>query len=123
MKILIVDDSLTMRRIVGNTVVQAGFSKDQFDEAADGQEALDLLNKNDYNLVLTDWNMPVMNGLELVQSMRSEAKFQKIPIIMITTEGAKTEVITALKAGVNNYIVKPFTAEILKEKIQAVVKN
>lgn len=123
MKILVVDDSLTMRRIVGNTVIQAGFPKESYDEAKDGQEALELLNANTYDLVLTDWNMPVMNGLELVQAMRSDDRFKKLPIIMITTEGAKTEVITALKAGVNNYIVKPFTADILKEKIQAVVKS
>ncbi len=123
MKILIVDDSLTMRRIVGNTVVQAGYSKDDYDEAKDGQVALELLRENNYDLVLTDWNMPIMNGLELVQVMQKDNDLKKIPIIMITTEGAKSEVITALKAGVKNYIVKPFTAEILQEKINAVIKN
>jgi two-component system, chemotaxis family, chemotaxis protein CheY len=122
MKILVVDDSLTMRRIVGNTVVQAGFKKEDFDEAKDGQEALGLLEENSYDLVLTDWNMPVMNGLELVKTMKTMDNLKKIPIIMVTTEGAKSEVVTALKAGVNNYIVKPFTADILKEKIQAVIK-
>jgi len=123
MKILVVDDSLTMRRIVGNTVVQAGFPKESYDEAADGAQAMELLKANSYDLVLTDWNMPVMNGLELVHAIRKDPALKGIPIIMITTEGAKTEVITALKAGVNNYIVKPFTADVLKEKIQAVVKN
>jgi two-component system chemotaxis response regulator CheY len=76
-----------------------------------------------FDIILTDWNMPNMNGLELVKKVRSEGNHQKTPIIMITTEGGKSEVITALKAGVNNYIVKPFSADILKEKLDGVLKN
>lgn len=123
MKILIVDDSSTMRRIIGNVITQLGFTKDNFDEAEDGVKAWKLLTEAHYDVILTDWNMPNMNGLELVQKVRSEGTHQKTPIIMITTEGGKSEVITALKAGVNNYIVKPFSAEILKEKLDGVLKK
>lgn len=123
MKILIVDDSSTMRRIIGNVVMQLGFSRDAFDEAEDGVKAWKLLNESQYDIVLTDWNMPNMNGLELVKKIRSGGAHQKTPIIMITTEGGKGEVVTALKAGVNNYIVKPFSAEILKEKLDGVLKR
>ena len=122
MRILIVDDSSTMRRIIGNVVQQLGVAKDDFDEAEDGVVAWKLFQeKNDYDVVLTDWNMPNMNGLELVKHIRSANK--TIPIVMITTEGGKGEVITALKAGVNNYIVKPFSAEVLKEKLDGLVKG
>ncbi len=122
MKILIVDDSSTMRRIIGNVVQQLGFSKDDFDEAEDGVVAWAMLQKGQYDIVLTDWNMPNMNGLDLVKNIRGGGAHQKTPIIMITTEGGKMEVITALKAGVNNYIVKPFNAAILKEKLDGVLK-
>ncbi|NQY22632.1 MAG: response regulator [Campylobacteraceae bacterium] len=122
MKILIVDDSSTMRRIIGNVVQQLGFSKDDFDEAEDGVVAWSMLQKGQYDIVLTDWNMPNMNGLDLVKHIRGGGAHQKTPIIMITTEGGKMEVITALKAGVNNYIVKPFNAAILKEKLDGVLK-
>ena len=122
MKILIVDDSSTMRRIIGNVVMQLGFKKEDFDEAEDGVKAWKLLQESQYDIILTDWNMPNMNGLDLVKKVRSEGNHQKIPIIMITTEGGKGEVITALKAGVNNYIVKPFNAQVLKEKLDGVLK-
>ena len=123
MKILIVDDSSTMRRIIGNVVQQLGFKKEDFDEAEDGVKAWKLLGESKYDVILTDWNMPNMNGLELVKKTRGEGEHMKTPIIMITTEGGKGEVITALKAGVNNYIVKPFNAEILKEKLDGVLKK
>jgi len=122
MRILIVDDSSTMRRIIGNVVMQLGFSRDDFDEAEDGVKAWKILSETQYDIILTDWNMPNMNGLELVKKVRESGNHQKTPIIMITTEGGKGEVITALKAGVNNYIVKPFSAEILKEKLDGVLK-
>ncbi|MCD4757965.1 MAG: response regulator [Arcobacteraceae bacterium] len=122
MRILIVDDSSTMRRIIGNVVQQLGVSKEDFDEAEDGVVAWKLFQeKNNYDVVLTDWNMPNMNGLDLVKHIRTADK--KVPIVMITTEGGKGEVITALKAGVNNYIVKPFSADILKEKLDGLVKG
>lgn len=123
MKILIVDDSSTMRRIIGNVVMQLGIDKEDFDEAEDGVKAWGMLAKAQYDVILTDWNMPNMNGLDLVKKVRKEGNHQSTPIIMITTEGGKGEVITALKAGVNNYIVKPFNAEILKEKLDGVFKK
>jgi len=111
-----------MRRIIGNVVMQLGFAKEDFDEAEDGVKAWKLLSEGQYDIILTDWNMPNMNGLDLVKKVRSEGTHQKVPIIMITTEGGKGEVITALKAGVNNYIVKPFNAQVLKEKLDGVLK-
>lgn len=123
MRILIVDDSSTMRRIIGNVVMQLGYAKDEFDEAEDGQKAWALLNQKQYDVILTDWNMPNMNGLELVKKIRYAGSHTKVPIIMITTEGGKSEVIIALKAGVNNYVVKPFSADILKGKLDGVLKK
>jgi two-component system chemotaxis response regulator CheY len=120
MKILVVDDSSTMRRIIVNTLARLGY-KDVV-QAGDGVEAWDALQANpDIGVVITDWNMPNMNGLELVKKIRALEKYDDVPIIMVTTEGGKAEVITALKAGVNNYIVKPFTPQVLKEKLQAVL--
>lgn len=123
MRILIVDDSSTMRRIIGNVVQQLGIGKGNFDEAEDGLVAWDLLQKNKYDIILTDWNMPNMSGLELVKKIRSnDSSHKDTPTVMITTEGGKSEVITALKAGVNNYIVKPFNAQTLKEKLDPFFK-
>jgi two-component system chemotaxis response regulator CheY len=120
MKILVVDDSSTMRRIIQNTLARLGY-KDVV-QAADGVEAWNAMQENpDIGVVITDWNMPNMNGLELVKKIRAEEKYKNIPIIMVTTEGGKKEVITALKAGVNNYIVKPFTPQVLKDKLEAVL--
>jgi two-component system chemotaxis response regulator CheY len=120
MKVLVVDDSSTMRRIIVNTLARLGY-KDVV-QGADGVEAWEAMQANpDIGVVITDWNMPNMNGLELVKKIRAEEKYADIPIIMVTTEGGKAEVITALKAGVNNYIVKPFTPQVLKEKLQAVL--
>ena len=120
MKVLVVDDSSTMRRIIVNTLSRLGY-KDTI-QAGDGQEGWDALTSNpDVGIVITDWNMPNMNGLEFVKKIRAEQKYDDMPIIMVTTEGGKAEVITALKAGVNNYIVKPFTPQVLKEKLQAVL--
>jgi two-component system chemotaxis response regulator CheY len=119
MKILVVDDSSTMRRIIVNTLSRLGY-KDVV-QAADGAEAWDALQANpDVGVVITDWNMPNMNGLELVKKIRAQDKYKAMPIIMVTTEGGKKEVI-ALKAGVNNYIVKPFTPQVLKEKLEGVL--
>ncbi|MGE4294955.1 MAG: chemotaxis response regulator CheY [Campylobacterales bacterium] len=120
MKILVVDDSSTMRRIIKNTLNRLGY-KDLF-EAENGAQAWEVLQQNpEIGVLVTDWNMPEMNGLELVQKVRAEQRYTDLPIIMVTTEGGKTEVITALKAGVNNYIVKPFTPDVLKEKLEAVL--
>jgi len=117
MKVLVVDDSSTMRRIIKNTLKRIGYA--DIVEGADGIEGLAGFNSNDVDIVITDWNMPNMNGLDLVKKIRAINK--DVPIIMVTTEGGKGEVITALKAGVNNYIVKPFTPQVLKEKLSAVL--
>jgi len=121
LKILIVDNSSTMRRIIKNTLGRLGY-KDLL-EAENGVKAWEQMQAygNEIEVLITDWNMPKMDGLELVQKVRSEAKYVDIPIIMVTTEGGKNEVITALKARVNNYIVKPFTPQVLKEKLEAVL--
>ncbi len=120
MKLLVVDDSSTMRRIIKNTLARLGH-KDVL-EGADGVEGWSQMNNNpDIDMLITDWNMPEMNGLELVKKVRADERFKDLPIIMVTTEGGKAEVITALKAGVNNYIVKPFTPQVLKEKLAAVM--
>lgn len=120
MKLLVVDDSSTMRRIIKNTLARLGY--EDVLEGEDGVQGWNVLNENpDVGMLITDWNMPEMNGLELVKKVRADARFTDLPIIMVTTEGGKTEVITALKAGVNNYIVKPFTPQVLKEKLAAVL--
>lgn len=120
MKLLVVDDSSTMRRIIKNTLSRLGY--DEVLEGEDGLQGWNALNENnDVGMLITDWNMPEMNGLELVRKVRADARFVDLPIIMVTTEGGKAEVITALKAGVNNYIVKPFTPQVLKEKLAAVL--
>jgi two-component system chemotaxis response regulator CheY len=120
LKVLVVDDSSTMRRIIKNTLSRLGYT--DLLEAEDGEVAWEILEpSDDIGILVTDWNMPNMNGLELVKKVRAEDKYIDMPIIMVTTEGGKAEVITALKAGVNNYIVKPFTPQVLKEKLEAVL--
>lgn len=119
MKILVVDDSSTMRRIIKNSLTNLGYA--DIAEAEDGALAWEVMLEEEINVLVTDWNMPNMNGLELVKKVRAHERYAEIPIIMITTEGGKLEVITALKAGVNNYIVKPFTPQVLKEKLEAVL--
>jgi two-component system chemotaxis response regulator CheY len=120
LKLLVVDDSSTMRRIIKNTLSRLGY--EDVLEGEDGLQGWAALNENtDISMLITDWNMPEMNGLELVKKVRSDPRFTDLPIIMVTTEGGKAEVITALKAGVNNYIVKPFTPQVLKEKLSAVL--
>jgi two-component system chemotaxis response regulator CheY len=109
-----------MRRIIKNTLARLNYK--DVAEGEDGLEAWEYLdNHPDIEMLITDWNMPNMNGLELVKKVRSDPRFTELPIIMVTTEGGKAEVITALKAGVNNYIVKPFTPQVLKEKLGAVL--
>jgi two-component system chemotaxis response regulator CheY len=112
---LVVDDSPTMRRIISNTLERIGYKKSI--EAANGKEALQQLEGNDVEFIITDWNMPVMNGLEFVTEIRSTDDYKELPILMITTRGMKDDVLQAVHAGVNNYIVKPFTPETLEAKI------
>ncbi|MFH1687334.1 MAG: response regulator [bacterium] len=119
LKILAVDDSPTMRRIIINTLKRAGF-KDVV-EASDGRDALAKMKLDSFNFVITDWNMPEMDGLALVTALRSMDQYKRLPILMVTTRSVKDDIVEALKAGVNNYIVKPFTPDTLKEKIEQVL--
>jgi two-component system chemotaxis response regulator CheY len=120
-KFLVVDDSLTMRRIVLNTLKSIGF--ENVIEAADGKDAMAKLLSEGADFLITDWNMPEMSGLDLVKWARSSEQFAEMPILMITTRGNKDDVIEAMKMRVNNYIVKPFTAPGLKEKIDQILKS
>lgn len=117
MKILVADDSLTMRKIIINTLTTLGIDYDSIIEAEDGQDALGKVKENRFDLILTDWNMPHMDGLTLVKNLRQLPHTKNTPIVMVTTEGSKECIVTALKQGVNNYIVKPFDASTLKNKI------
>lgn len=112
MKILLVDDSVTMRKILGKALVE--LDNPEIDEAGDGQQCLTKLALNKYDCVLMDWNMPVMSGYEALVQLRSQG--HKVPVIMVTTESEKMNVIEALKAGANNYVVKPFQKDTLLKK-------
>lgn len=117
---LVVDDSVTMRRIVTNSLKALGYT--QYIEAADGKEALEKLNANaGVNFIITDWNMPVLSGLELTKAIRSHPEKSNVPILMVTTRGVKEDILQALQARVSNYVVKPFTPQILKEKIDSIL--
>jgi two-component system chemotaxis response regulator CheY len=118
MRILAVDDSATMRRIIKNHLKQSGFT--EVDEAENGREALVLLGRAPYDLLITDWNMPEMCGLDLVREVRKNEATKALPILMVTTVSAKEDIVTALKAGVNNYVVKPFDTATLQAKITQV---
>ncbi|MGI4745263.1 MAG: chemotaxis response regulator CheY [Janthinobacterium lividum] len=121
MNVLIVDDYKTMLRIIRNLLKQIEF--DNVDEATDGTEALAKLRAGNYGLVISDWNMVPMTGLELLQEVRRDAKLKTLPFIMITAESKAENVVAAKQAGVSNYIVKPFNAETLKGKIEKVLGN
>jgi two-component system chemotaxis response regulator CheY len=118
MKILTVDDFSTMRRIIKNLLRQLGYTN--IVEAEDGRKALDQLKKGKVDLVISDWNMPNMDGLDLLKAIRSDDNLKDIPVLMVTAEAIKEKIVDAVKLGVNNYIVKPFTAETLKEKIEKI---
>ncbi len=122
LKVLIVDDFPTMRRIVRNLLKQLGF--EHIDEAEDGAQALIRLRGGNFGLVISDWNMPNMEGIELLRNVRKEPEpLRDIPFLMVTAEAEKEKVIEAIKAGVDNYVVKPFTAEILKEKLEKIAEK
>ncbi len=119
MKVLIVDDYKTMLRIIRNLLKQIDVQN--VDEASDGAEALAKLQSSSFDLVISDWNMAPMTGLELLQHVRKDPRLMKLPFIMVTAESKTENIIAAKQAGVSNYIVKPFTAETLKEKIERVI--
>lgn len=114
MKFLVVDDSLTMRRIMVNALQRIGFTDAV--EATDGHDALSKFDES-VGFIITDWNMPVMSGLEFARAVRAHPNGMTVPILMVTTRGAREDIVTAVEAGVNNYILKPFTPSVLKDKI------
>ncbi|KKP87594.1 MAG: Chemotaxis protein CheY [Candidatus Nomurabacteria bacterium GW2011_GWC2_35_8] len=118
MKILVVDDFSTMRRIVKNILKQIGFSN--IDEAEDGNNALLKLKQEKFDMVVSDWNMPNMTGLDLLKAIRADSAINSMPVLMVTAEAKKENVLEAIQAGVNNYVVKPFTADTLKDKIEKI---
>ena len=121
MKILIVDDFSTMRRIIKNLLRDLGFSNTV--EADDGNTALPVLKKGDIDFLITDWNMPGMTGIELLRTVRADPELGTMPILMVTAEAKREQIIEAAQAGVNGYIVKPFTAITLKEKIDKIFER
>ena len=121
MKILLVDDSSTMRRIQKNTLTQLGLT--DVDEAEDGEAAVAKVQATKYDLVLMDWNMPKMTGIDALKKIKGDPALKSVPIIMVTSESEKSRIIEAIQAGAANYIVKPFQAETLQEKIQAITKG
>jgi two-component system chemotaxis response regulator CheY len=120
MKILVVDDMSTMRRIIKNIMKQLGFAN--VEEAETGQDALEKLRAESFGFVISDWNMPVMTGIDLLRAIRADDKLKAIPVLMVTAEAQKENLVAAIQAGVSNYIVKPFTVEVLQEKMNKIFK-
>jgi two-component system chemotaxis response regulator CheY len=118
MKVLVVDDFATMRKIVRNILKQIGFTN--IVEADDGAAAMSMIKSDGIDFVVTDWNMPNMSGLDLLKSIRAEEKSKDTPVLMVTAEGLAENVVDAVKSGVDNYIVKPFTAETIQAKIEQI---
>ncbi|BFM11760.1 chemotaxis response regulator CheY [Simiduia litorea] len=121
MKILIVDDFSTMRRIIKNLLRDLGFSNTQ--EADDGATALPMLKSGDFDFLVTDWNMPGMTGIELLKHVRADERLAALPVLMVTAEAKRDQIIEAAQAGVSGYVVKPFTAQVLKEKIDKIFER
>jgi len=121
MKFLVVDDFSTMRRIVRNLLKELGYTNAE--EAEDGVVALNMLRANKFDFVVSDWNMPNMTGIELLKNIRADESLKNLPVLMITAEARKENIIEAAQAGANGYIVKPFTAATLDEKLTKIFKN
>ncbi|WP_426417680.1 chemotaxis response regulator CheY [Aestuariirhabdus sp. LZHN29] len=121
MKILIVDDFSTMRRIIKNLLRDLGFTNTA--EADDGQTALPMLQTGGFDFLVTDWNMPGMTGIELLRAVRADSKLNTLPVLMVTAEAKRDQIIEAAQAGVNGYVVKPFTAQALKDKIDKIFER
>lgn len=121
MKILIVDDFSTMRRIIKNLLRELGFNNTS--EADDGQAALPMLQTGHFDFLVTDWNMPGMTGIDLLRAVRADARLAALPVLLVTAEAKKEQIIEAAQAGVNGYIVKPFTAQTLREKIEKIFER
>ncbi len=121
MKILVVDDFTTMRKVVRNLLKQGGY--ENVVEAEDGVAALKVIKSQQIDFIISDWNMPNMTGIELLKAVRADAEISATPFLMVTAEALQDNVIAAVKAGVSNYIVKPFTAEVLSEKITKITEK
>ena len=121
MKILVVDDFSTMRRIIKNLIRDIGFTN--VTEADDGTSALPMLVKGNYDFLVTDWNMPGMQGIDLLKAIREDPELAALPVLMVTAESKKDQIIAAVQAGVNGYVLKPFTAKTLKEKIEKIFQR
>lgn len=121
MKILIVDDFSTMRRIIKNLMRDLGFNNTS--EADDGKTALPMLQNGDFDFLITDWNMPGMQGIDLLKAVRADQRLAKLPVLMVTAEAKREQIVEAAQAGVNGYVVKPFTAATLKEKIDKIFER
>lgn len=121
LKVLVVDDMSTMRRIVKNVLKQIGFT--DLVEAANGQDALSKLKAGGVGLVVSDWNMPIMQGIDLLRAVRADAELKHLPFLMVTAEAQKENIIEAVQAGASNYVVKPFTAEALQAKLEKIFAN
>lgn len=121
MKILVVDDFSTMRRIIKNLLRDLGFNNTS--EADDGQTALPMLQAGDFDFLITDWNMPGMTGIDLLRTVRADPKLASLPVLMVTAEQKREQIVEAAQAGVNGYVVKPFTAGVLKEKIDKIFER
>lgn len=119
MKFLVVDDFSTMRRIVRNILKQLGHT--EVEEAENGREALQKLKREPFDFIISDWNMPTMDGLELLKAVRADPQLKGTPFLMVTAESKQENVVEAIKSGVSNYIVKPFTADLLKGKIDKIL--
>ncbi|KWT84079.1 chemotaxis protein CheY [Candidatus Magnetominusculus xianensis] len=118
MKILVVDDFATMRRIIKNILKQLGMN--EVEEAEDGEQAFKKLQTGKFDFLITDWNMPNCTGLELLKMVRSDPNLKAMPVLMVTAEAEKEQVVEAIKAGVNNYVMKPFTSDVLKQKLDKI---
>jgi two-component system chemotaxis response regulator CheY len=121
MKILVVDDFSTMRRIIKNLLKDLGFTNIQ--EADDGTTALPMLVRGDFDFVVTDWNMPGMQGIDLLRAIRANDNLKHLPVLMVTAEAKKEQIVAAAQAGVNGYVIKPFTAATLKEKLEKIFQR
>lgn len=120
MRILVVDDYSTMRRIVRGILRRLGFNN--LEEAEEGRSALKKLQEEPFELIICDWNMPIMTGLELLKTVRADDNLKHIPFLMVTAEAKKENIIDAIQAGVSNYVVKPFTEDVLAQKLEAIFK-
>jgi len=121
MKILIVDDFSTMRRIIKNLLGDLGYNNTS--EADDGSTALPMLKGGNFDFLITDWNMPVMAGIDLLKAVRADERLKTMPVLMVTAEAKRDQIVEAAQAGVNGYIIKPFTAETLREKIEKIFER